>query len=135
MIGPTDTIVSAATPPGTGGIGIVRISGDDAPRIGQRMLGDLPQPRVATLCDFIAPDGEPIDNGIALYFPAQASFTGEPVIELHGHGGPVVVSLVVDAAVANGARLAEPGEFSKRAFLNGKLDLAQAEAIATPEHL
>ena len=94
------------------------------------MLGDLPQPRVATLCDFIAPDGEPIDNGIALYFPAQASFTGEPVIELHGHGGPVVVSLVVDAAVANGARLAEPGEFSKRAFLNGKLDLTQAEAIA-----
>ena len=130
MIGPTDTIVSAATPPGTGGIGIVRISGNDAPRIGQLMLGDLPQPRVATLCDFIAPDGEPIDNGIALYFPAQASFTGEPVVELHGHGGPVVVSLVVDAAVANGARLAEPGEFSKRAFLNGKLDLAQAEAIA-----
>jgi len=130
MIGPTDTIVSAATPPGTGGIGIVRISGDDAPRIGQCMLGDLPQPRVATLCDFIAANGEPIDNGIALYFPAQASFTGEPVVELHGHGGPVVVSLVVDAAVANGARLAEPGEFSKRAFLNGKLDLAQAEAIA-----
>ena len=82
MIGPSDTIVSAATPPGTGGIGIVRISGDDAPRIGQLMLGDLPQARVATLCDFIAPDGEPIDNGIALYFPAQASFTGEPVVEL-----------------------------------------------------
>ncbi len=130
MIGPTDTIVSAATPPGTGGIAIVRISGDDAPRIGQLMLGELPPPRVATLCDFIAPDGAPIDNGIALYFPGQASFTGEPVVELHGHGGPVVVSLVVDAVVANGARLAEPGEFSKRAFLNGKLDLTQAEAIA-----
>lgn len=126
----TDTIVSAATPPGTGGIGIVRISGADAPRIGQLMLGELPQPRVATLRDFSGPDGEAIDMGIALYFPAPGSFTGESVLELHGHGGPVVVGLLVDAAVANGARLAEPGEFSKRAFLNDKLDLTQAEAVA-----
>ena len=126
----TDTIVSAATPPGTGGIGIVRISGDDAPRIGQQMLGELPLPRVATLRDFMGPDGEAIDTGIALYFPAPGSFTGEAVVELHGHGGPVVVALLVDAAVACGARLAEPGEFSKRAFLNDKLDLTQAEAIA-----
>jgi tRNA modification GTPase len=126
----TDTIVSAATPPGTGGIGIVRISGDDAPRIGQRMLGELPQPRVASLRDFAGPDSEAIDTGIALYFPAPGSFTGEAVVELHGHGGPVVVALLVDAAVAFGARLAEPGEFSKRAFLNDKLDLTQAEAIA-----
>ncbi len=130
MIGPTDTIVAAATPPGTGGIGIVRISGDEAPRIGRLMLGELPQPRVATLRDFAGPGGEPIDTGIALYFPAPGSFTGEAVVELHGHGGPVVVALLVDAAVANGARLAEPGEFSKRAFLNDKLDLTQAEAIA-----
>jgi len=94
------------------------------------MLGELPQPRVAALRRFVGPDGEAIDKGIALYFPAPGSFTGEPVIELHGHGGPVVVALLIDAAVANGARLAEPGEFSKRAFLNDKLDLAQAEAIA-----
>ncbi len=126
----TDTIVSAATPPGTGGIGIVRISGDDAPRIGRLMLGELPPPRLATLRNFAGPDGEPIDTGIALYFPAPGSFTGEAVVELHGHGGPVVVALLVDAALACGARLAEPGEFSKRAFLNDKLDLAQAEAIA-----
>lgn len=125
-----DTIVAVATPPGTGGISIVRISGDDAPRVGQLMLGELPQPRVATLRNFTGPDGEPIDSGIALYFPAPGSFTGEPVLELHGHGGPVVVALLVEAAVASGARLAEPGEFSKRAFLNDKLDLAQAEAIA-----
>ncbi len=94
------------------------------------MLGKLPQPRVAALRRFTGPDGEAIDRGIALYFPAPGSFTGEPVIELHGHGGPVVVAMLVDAAVANGARRAEPGEFSKRAFLNDKLDLAQAEAIA-----
>ncbi len=125
-----DTIVSAATPPGTGGVSIVRISGEEAPRIGQSILGKLPQPRVATLRSFAGPDGDAIDKGIALFFPAPGSFTGEPVIELHGHGGPVVVALLVDAAVANGARRAEPGEFSKRAFLNDRLDLAQAEAIA-----
>lgn len=125
-----DTIVAAATPPGTGGVSIVRISGENAQQIGAAMLGELPQPRVATLRDFNGPDGEPIDKGIALYFPAPGSFTGEPVIELHGHGGPVVVALLIDAAVASGARLAEPGEFSRRAFLNDKLDLAQAEAIA-----
>ena len=130
MNGSNDTIVSAATPPGTGGISIVRISGDDAPRVGRMMLGELPQPRVATLRDFAGVNGELIDAGIALYFPAPGSFTGEPVVELHGHGGPVVVALLIDAAVSSGARLAEPGEFSKRAFLNDKLDLAQAEAIA-----
>jgi len=130
MAGPGDTIVAAATPPGTGGIGIVRISGDEAPRIGARILGELPQPRVAELRSFAGADGEPVDKGIALYFPSPGSYTGEPVIELHGHGGPTVVALLIEAAVANGARLAEPGEFSKRAFLNDKLDLAQAEAIA-----
>ena len=130
MTGSADTIVAAVTPPGTGGVGIVRISGDDAERIGQEMLGELPPPRYASLRTFLGADGEPADHGLAFYFPAPGSFTGEPVIELHGHGGPTVVAMLVDAAVALGARLAEPGEFSKRAFLNDKLDLAQAEAIA-----
>ena len=126
----TDTIVALATPPGTGGVGVVRISGDDAERIGRAMLGRLPEPRVATFLSFLGADGEPLDRGLALYFPAPASFTGESVIELHGHGGPVVTSLLIDAAIELGARRAEPGEFSRRAFLNDKLDLAQAEAIA-----
>ncbi len=130
MAGLSDTIVAAATPPGTGGIGIVRISGNEAPRIGERILGKLPQARVAELRSFAGADGEPVDEGIALYFPSPGSYTGEPVIELQGHGGPTVMALLVEAAVAHGARLAEPGEFSKRAFLNDKLDLAQAEAIA-----
>ena len=130
MGGPTDTIVAAATPPGIGGVGIVRISGSDAPRIGERILGDLPQARVAELRNFSGADGEPVDKGIVLYFPSPGSYTGEPVVELHGHGGPTVMALLVEAAVAFGARRAEPGEFSKRAFLNDKLDLAQAEAVA-----
>jgi tRNA modification GTPase len=94
------------------------------------LLGELPPPRLATQRVFTDAAGGAIDSGIALYFPAPASFTGENVVELHGHGGPVVVSLVVDAAVALGARIAEPGEFTKRAFLNDKIDLAQAEAVA-----
>ena len=125
-----DTIVAAATPAGVGGIGIVRISGAAAPQIAGKMLGGLPPPRVASLREFHDAAGEPIDTGLALYFPAPGSFTGEPVLELHGHGGPVVMALLVDAAVSLGCRQAEPGEFSKRAFLNDKLDLAQAEAIA-----
>jgi tRNA modification GTPase len=125
-----DSIVAAATPPGTGGVGIVRISGDNAERIARTMLGSLPEPRTATYRDFRNGAGERIDVGLALYFPAPASFTGESVLELHGHGGPVVISLLVDAAIELGARQAEPGEFSKRAFLNNKLDLVQAEAIA-----
>ena len=94
------------------------------------MLGSLPEPRTAGYRTFRNTADEKIDAGIALYFPAPASFTGESVLELHGHGGPVVISLLVDAVVEYGARMAEPGEFSKRAFLNGKLDLVQAEAIA-----
>ena len=93
------------------------------------MLGSLPEPRTATYRLFRNRDGERIDAGLALYFPAPASFTGESVLELHGHGGPVVISLLVDAVIELGARQAEPGEFSKRAYLNGKLDLVQAEAI------
>lgn len=125
-----DTIVAAATPAGTGGVGVVRISGPATEAIARRMLGSLPEPRVATVRRFRNAVREPLDEGLALYFPAPASFTGESVLELHGHGGPVPVSMIVDAAVELGARLAEPGEFSKRAFLNGKLDLAQAEAVA-----
>ena len=125
-----DTIVAAATPPGKGGIGVVRISGPATEKIATQMLGVLPTPRYATIAAFRAADGTPIDTGIALYFPTPDSFTGESVLELQGHGGPLVMSLLVDAVVAMGARRAQPGEFSKRAFLNGKLDLVQAEAVA-----
>ncbi len=126
----TDTIVAAATPPGTGGVGIVRVSGEAVECIARAMLGSLPEPRTATYRDFRNQAGERVDVGLALYFPAPASFTGESVLELHGHGGPVVISLLVDAVIEFGARQAQPGEFSKRAFLNDKLDLVQAEAIA-----
>ena len=125
-----DTIVAPATPPGTGGIGIVRLSGPGVEASARRMLGSLPEPRYATCAVFRNATGEQLDTGLALYFPAPASFTGESVLELHGHGGTVIVSLLVDAALELGARRAETGEFSKRAFLNNKLDLAQAEAIA-----
>ncbi len=126
----TDTIVAAATPPGTGGIGVVRLSGDEVPAIAEKMLGKLPTPRRATLAKFGDDTGQPVDTGIALYFQSPNSFTGEHVLELQGHGGPQVMALLVEAAVALGARRAEPGEFSERAFLNDKLDLVQAEAIA-----
>ena len=108
----------------------MRISGPQAEQIASNLAGEMPQPRLATHRNFVNASSEPIDSGIVLYFPAPHSFTGEDVVELHGHGGPVVVSLIVDAAVEQGARIAEPGEFTKRAFLNDKLDLAQAEAIA-----
>ena len=125
-----DTIVAAATPPGTGGVAIVRVSGDKTEAIARTLLGSLPEPRTASYRRFRDAAGRPVDAGIALYFPAPASFTGESVLELHAHGGALVVSLLVDAAVAAGARHARPGEFSERAFVNGKLDLVQAEAIA-----
>ena len=125
-----DTIAAAATPPGTGGVAVVRISGPLVESIARAMLGSLPEPRVATFRTFRGIGGERLDSGLALYFPAPTSFTGESVLELQGHGGAVVTAGVVDAALALGARRAEPGEFSKRAYLNGKLDLVQAEAIA-----
>jgi len=125
-----DTIVAIATPPGKGGIGIVRLSGGDAEDLARQIIGDIPEPRVATRATFRDADGQPIDTGIALWFPAPDSFTGESVLEMQGHGGPVVMSLLVEAAVDRGARRAGPGEFSQRAFLNGKLDLVQAEAVA-----
>ncbi|HYM43752.1 MAG TPA: tRNA uridine-5-carboxymethylaminomethyl(34) synthesis GTPase MnmE [Steroidobacteraceae bacterium] len=126
----TDTIVAAATPPGRGGVGIVRLSGPKVPELAAVILGELPQPRRASVARFLDAQGEPIDAGLALFFPAPASYTGEHVLELHGHGGPVVIEALVSRALALGARRAQPGEFTQRAFLNDKLDLAQAEAIA-----
>ena len=126
----TDTIAAIATPAGRGGVGIVRLSGPDVPRIATDWLGKLPEPRRAGLHSFRASDGSAIDQGLALYFPAPHSFTGEHVLELHGHGGPVVMDLLLARALELGARPARPGEFSERAFLNDRLDLAQAEAIA-----
>ena len=125
-----DTIVAAATPPGTGGVGIVRISGEKTEKIARTLLGSLPEPRYATHRAFRDLDGAKLDAGLALYFPAPSSFTGESVLELHGHGGPLVIAGLVEAIVNMGARRAEAGEFSQRAFLNDKLDLVQAEAIA-----
>jgi tRNA modification GTPase len=126
----TETIAAVATPFGRGGIGIVRISGPHVRTLAEGVLGGVPSPRYATHCRFLDVDGCTIDEGIALFFPAPHSFTGEDVLELHGHGGPVVIDLVLKRVVQLGARLARPGEYSERAFLNGKLDLAQAEAIA-----
>lgn len=126
----TDTIAAIATPPGQGGVGILRISGPAVPALAQQLLGRLPATRRAELHDFRATDGSLIDQGVVLYFAAPASFTGEHVLELQGHGGPVVLDLLLQRVLALGARPARPGEFSERAFLNDKLDLAQAEAIA-----
>jgi len=125
-----DTIVAAATPPGRGGIGIVRVSGPKAPEIGAVMLGELPPARHATFTRFLDAQGQPLDAGLALFFPAPHSYTGEHVLELQGHGGPVLLETLVARAIALGARRALAGEFTQRAFLNDKLDLAQAEAIA-----
>ncbi len=125
-----DTIVALATPPGRGGIGVVRVSGGGVPGMLRRLFGDPPPPRRARLVHLNEEDGTPIDHGILLWFPAPRSFTGEDVLEFQGHGGPVVMELVIRRFMALGARLAEPGEFSRRAFLNDRLDLAQAEAIA-----
>ena len=125
-----DTIAAIATPAGRGGIGVVRLSGPRAPAIARSILGRLPAPRHATHAIFRDARGEALDEGIALYFPEPHSYTGEPVLELQGHGGPVVMHAVLAACVDAGARLADPGEFTRRAFLEGKLDLAQAEAVA-----
>jgi tRNA modification GTPase len=126
----TDTIAAIATPPGKGGIGIVRVSGPSVAHIGRNLLKFLPEPRRAAYSKFFDRAGAVIDFGIALYFPGPNSFTGEDVLELHGHGGPVVLDLLLRRVLDLGARLARPGEFSERAFLNDKIDLAEAEAIA-----
>lgn len=125
-----DIIAAIATAPGRGGIGVVRVSGGDLAAFADRLAGMVPQPRQASLATFRAASGEAIDVGILIYFPAPRSFTGEDVLELHGHGGPVVMRQLLARCCELGARLAEPGEFSLRAFLNDKIDLAQAEAVA-----
>jgi len=125
-----DTVAAIATPAGIGAVGIVRISGPEVPVLAERILGRLPEPRRAALGAFLDADGEAIDQGLALYFPAPHSFTGEHVLELQGHGGPVVMDRLLARVLELGARAARPGEFSERAFLEGKLDLTRAEAIA-----
>lgn len=127
----SDTIVAQATPPGRGGVGILRISGPKAQEVAKAVLGILPKPRYAHYLPFLASDGTTLDEGIALFFPNPNSFTGEDVLELQGHGGPVILDLLLKRILEiSGVRIARPGEFSERAFLNDKLDLAQAEAIA-----
>jgi len=125
-----DVIAAIATAPGSGGIGVVRVSGPGLAALAMQLLGKLPQSRVATHAAFLGEGGQPIDDGIALYFPAPASYTGDDVLELQGHGGQVVMQMLLRRCLALGARLAEPGEFTRRAFLNDKLDLAQAEGVA-----
>jgi tRNA modification GTPase len=125
-----DTIVAIASPAGRGAVGVIRVSGPEVPRIAAEVLGAIPGPRVARLTRFLDQDGGTLDQGLALYFPAPASFTGEHVLEMQGHGGALVMDLLLQRVLALGCRMARPGEFSERAFLNGKMDVAQAEAVA-----
>ncbi|MGB3665770.1 MAG: tRNA modification GTPase, partial [Bermanella sp.] len=126
----TDTIAAIATAPGRGGVGIVRVSGPKAKAIADNMLGFIPKPRYAHYCSFNDEHAQTLDEGLALYFEGPNSFTGEDVLELQGHGGPVVLDFILKRVCELGARPARPGEFSERAFLNDKMDLTQAEAIA-----
>jgi len=126
----TDTIAAIASAPGAAGIGVVRVSGPRVPAIAQALLGRAPAARHAHLAPFHDGDGSLIDRGLLLHFPAPHSYTGEHVLELQGHGSTVLLGLLLERVCALGARLAQPGEFTERAFLNGKLDLAQAEAVA-----
>lgn len=126
-----DTIVAQATAPGRGGVGIIRISGDQASDVAMAMLGHIPKTRYADYCDFKTATGEVIDQGIALFFQGPNSFTGEDVLELQGHGGQIVLDMLIKRVMeTEGIRIARPGEFSEQAFMNDKLDLTQAEAIA-----
>ena len=125
-----DTIAAIATPPGNGGVGIIRISGTLVTEIAKHLLNKSLIPRHALFTSFINNDDSIIDSGIGLYFPAPASYTGEDILELQGHGGSVVLDMLLRRVLSLGARLANPGEFTERAFLNNKLDLAQAEAVA-----
>lgn len=127
---PADTIAAIATAPGRAGIGVVRVSGPGCRAIAEALTGSAPPPRKATLSLFRDGHGQPIDQGIALFFAAPHSYTGEDILELQGHGGPAVLRLLLQRCVELGARVAQPGEFTRRAFLNDKLDLAQAESVA-----
>jgi tRNA modification GTPase len=129
-----ETIAAIATPPGRGGVGVVRLSGPQAPEIAEQVVGPLPKPRLAAYRRFKDAAGKVLDQGLVLYFPAPRSFTGEAIVELQGHGGPIVLNLILARLLTLGARLARPGEFSERAFLNDRLDLAQAEAVADLIH-
>ena len=130
MLVSQDTIAAIATPPGNGGVGIIRISGPSVTEIAQKILTKPLIPRHAIFSPFINVDNSIIDTGICLYFPGPASYTGEDTLELQGHGGSVVLDILLRRVISLGARIAKPGEFTERAFLNGKLDLAQAEAVA-----
>lgn len=125
-----DTIAAIATPPGKGGVGVIRLSGSDALSIGQRLTGRALKPRAATYAYFKDASENVLDSGLAIYFSGPNSFTGEDVVELQGHGGPIIQDLLLREVILQGARQARAGEFSERAFLNDKIDLAQAEAIA-----
>ena len=125
-----DTIAAIATPPGSGGVGVIRISGSAATKIAVSILGDQPKPRSAIYRSFKTTDKQIIDQGLAIFFPGPDSFTGEDILELQGHGGSVVMNRLLKEVLQLGARQANPGEFSERAFLNGKMDLVQAEAVA-----
>jgi tRNA modification GTPase len=127
---PSDTIAAVATAQGRAGIGVVRVSGKNLQSFAVGLIGKALPPRVATRASFRDAAGEPIDDGIGLFFPAPRSYTGEDVLELQGHGGPVVLQMLLRRCRELGARLAEPGEFTRRAFLNDKIDLAQAESVA-----
>jgi len=128
--GSSDTIAAIATPSGKGGVAIVRVSGPASLDIAQQLLGRKPKKRLAHYLPFIDIDGSIIDTGIALFFQSPNSFTGEDILELQGHGGPVVMDMLLKRVLVAGARLAAPGEFTERAYLNNKIDLAQAEAVA-----
>ena len=125
-----DTIVAVASAAGRAAVGIIRVSGAAVPHIAVQLLGRLPSPRLALLTSFLDADGSSLDEGLALYFPAPASYTGEHVLELQGHGGAVILDMLLERLLRLGCRMARAGEFSERAYLNGKLDIAQAEAIA-----
>jgi tRNA modification GTPase len=125
-----DTIVAVASPAGRGAIGVIRVSGPQVPQIADGILGALPSPRRAQFSKFLDARGRSLDEGLALYFPSPASYTGEHVLELQGHGGALVVDMLLKRLLELGCRMARPGEFSERAYLNGKMDIAQAEAIA-----
>ena len=125
-----ETVVAPATPSGRGGISIVRISGPEASPIGVSLCGELPQPWSFKPCSILSAGGGVLDSGLVVFFAAPRSYTGEDVVEIHCHGNPLIVDSIVAEAVSLGARIAEPGEFTKRAFLNDKIDLAQAESVA-----
>jgi tRNA modification GTPase len=126
----TDTIVARATPAGRGGIAVTRISGSLVPAIATAMLKKMPTPRHAMFSSFYNAEKIPLDEGVAIFYPGPNTATGEDVLELQGHASPAVVDMVIREVLKNRARMARPGEFSERSFLNDKLDLAQAEAIA-----